>query len=1017
MANKNFQVKHGLEVGATVTADAATGNITTSGDVAVNGGDLTTTSATANIVNTNATTVNIGGGATTAVVIGNAAGEIDTPSDIQILGNKSLRQGNGPYSGSTDIWRNTAGVATEGILISNNNMTNCDAALVIRNYGQTIGGSASAPGPGNIYLLGSQGTLASPLANNAGASLGVITYGSNLGDSTGAGTGNGWTNDLYNTPPASLTVAASQNHRQALQATFTASLAGTTLTVTAVASGTIVPGHELRRGDITSFSSIIARQITSTAAGNALGSTGTYQISGGGSFTSRTCNTYTVSAGTLAQFNLFPGTVNGTALSAVPSGINPQSIVFSPDSSGGLITTNYRQINLLPGWNSYPVATRIITEITGGNTLNIGTHNFTTPGASFTVTTAGNPNGLTTNTTYFIDTIPSTTTVTLRTNSAGTSIPVTGLTNGSNLFISAQTAAQIFTGDRTGSVLQLYGRRAGNNYNGGIAANNTTDVNRTNDSIGSIFFAGFRDAGNTVAQTSISGRCTQDWTSSTNIGSEILFNTVKNATNTVFTTQIGANASVFRTDNFDVINTAGTNTLDLDINGNLIIAGDIRINGNDIQNGNGTTVMTMSLGTPPNVIFAGDIRINGNDINASDGNTNITLNSNTLTTFAGDIRINGNDIQNSTGNTAITMATGGNPLVTIAGDIRVNGNDIQNSAGDNNINLGSTATAINADRINFFTSNVPNGLSNIQFNPGNAQSGTVGGRGTQYGLFHRRNPAQPLEKPFASFNNWIQDPSTLVYSPNLSGEFLGALEYSGQYSTTGTLASNGVAVRFSGLAAENFTATANGGRATIDVVKIGTTTNYSALALDSSDAYLRSNNIYFQNNNSVALTSANINYTRTFGEFAYTNAAGFAIAAQNTIYTMPLDTTLNNSGVTIANTGDININVAGWYKIIMSLQITLTVSNQPGQIDFWLRKNGVDVANSKTQVDLLKDQKAVISMDWLVNSDGNDYWEIVYVGTSANYADIDFPTIAATTTPYVSPVAPALIVNVIPAGM
>ncbi len=101
----------------------------------------------------------------------------------------------------------------------------------------------------------------------------------------------------------------------------------------------------------------------------------------------------------------------------------------------------------------------------------------------------------------------------------------------------------------------------------------------------------------------------------------------------------------------------------------------------------------------------------------------------------------------------------------------------------------------------------------------------------------------------------------------------------------------------------------------------------------------------------------------------------------------------------------------------MSLQSTLTVTNQPGQFDFWLRKNGVDVANSKTQVDLLKDQKTVTSMHWLVESDGNDYWEIMYVGTTANYADIDFPTIAATTTPYVSPVAPALLVNVIPVGM
>jgi hypothetical protein len=194
---------------------------------------------------------------------------------------------------------------------------------------------------------------------------------------------------------------------------------------------------------------------------------------------------------------------------------------------------------------------------------------------------------------------------------------------------------------------------------------------------------------------------------------------------------------------------------------------------------------------------------------------------------------------------------------------------------------------------------------------------------------------------------------------------------------------------------------------------VGTTAEFTQLATT-----IKSDMLTLQTAAGVAQTSAGINYTRTYGEVAYTNAAGFDIPAQNTIYTMPLDTTLNASGVTISGTGNVNINVAGWYKIIMSLQITLTGSGSaPGQIDFWLRKNGADVPNSKTQVDLLKDQKAVIAMDWLVNSDGNDYWEIVYVGTTSNYADIDFPTVAATSTPYVSPVAPALLVNVIPAGM
>jgi hypothetical protein len=65
MANEKFKVKFGLAVGDTAaTIDGTTGNIVTTGDIAVNGGDVTTTSATGTLFNTGATTVNIGGAAT-----------------------------------------------------------------------------------------------------------------------------------------------------------------------------------------------------------------------------------------------------------------------------------------------------------------------------------------------------------------------------------------------------------------------------------------------------------------------------------------------------------------------------------------------------------------------------------------------------------------------------------------------------------------------------------------------------------------------------------------------------------------------------------------------------------------------------------------------------------------------------------------------------------------------------------------------------------------------------------------
>jgi hypothetical protein len=62
-----------------------TNDVTVAGDVAVNGGDITTTASTFNLVNTTATTVNIAGAAVTTN-IGSAAGRVVIPGDLEVQG-------------------------------------------------------------------------------------------------------------------------------------------------------------------------------------------------------------------------------------------------------------------------------------------------------------------------------------------------------------------------------------------------------------------------------------------------------------------------------------------------------------------------------------------------------------------------------------------------------------------------------------------------------------------------------------------------------------------------------------------------------------------------------------------------------------------------------------------------------------------------------------------------------------------------------------------------------------------
>ena len=97
---------------------------------------------------------------------------------------------------------------------------------------------------------------------------------------------------------------------------------------------------------------------------------------------------------------------------------------------------------------------------------------------------------------------------------------------------------------------------------------------------------------------------------------------------------------------------------------------------------NVTGVSTFST----NVVVGGDLRVNGNDIQASDGNANITLTSNTLTTFAGDIKVTGNDIQDSAGNATLTFD--GSTNVTANNNLTVTGTLTANGA----VDLGNAVT-------------------------------------------------------------------------------------------------------------------------------------------------------------------------------------------------------------------------------------------------------------------------------------------------------------------------------------
>lgn len=130
------------------------GNVTVAGDVAVNGGDLTTTAATATLFNTNATTVTIAGGATSGATVGNATGGVTLNGTATVTGNLAV---NGATS--ADI---TTTTTTATLFNTNATTLNVGQAATTVSIGSTSGDTTirnNLTVKGNLFISGSTTTI------------------------------------------------------------------------------------------------------------------------------------------------------------------------------------------------------------------------------------------------------------------------------------------------------------------------------------------------------------------------------------------------------------------------------------------------------------------------------------------------------------------------------------------------------------------------------------------------------------------------------------------------------------------------------------------------------------------------------------------------------------------------------------------------------------------------------------------------------------------------------------------
>ena len=116
--------------GSTVDLGLETGDspqfvgLTLTGDAAVNGGDITTTAATATVFNTNATTVNAFGAATT-LNIGAGTGTTTVGNNLSVTGNLTVN-GTLTYINTTDLY-----VEDKFIILASGSATSGDGGIII----------------------------------------------------------------------------------------------------------------------------------------------------------------------------------------------------------------------------------------------------------------------------------------------------------------------------------------------------------------------------------------------------------------------------------------------------------------------------------------------------------------------------------------------------------------------------------------------------------------------------------------------------------------------------------------------------------------------------------------------------------------------------------------------------------------------------------------------------------------------------------------------------------------------
>jgi DNA gyrase/topoisomerase IV subunit A len=157
----------------------------------------------------------------------------------------------------------------------------------------------------------------------------------------------------------------------------------------------------------------------------------------------------------------------------------------------------------------------------------------------------------------------------------------------------------------------------------------------------------------------------------------------------------------------------------------------------------------------------------------------------------------------------------------------------------------------------------------------------------------------------------------------------------------------------------------------------------------------------------VTINSGNVSgiVTGYYGNFFDTTTQ--TIVGVNTHQPVRLNTTDLSNQVSIANSSHIVVANSGVYNIQFSLQIDKT-QGSGAHIYIWLRKNGLDVPNSATELAVQGTSSEIVAAwNFVVASNANDYYELMISATDVHIR------LKAVSASGVVPAIPSVIVSVV----